>query len=262
MATGAISVGNEYLFGKGKVMLLERDVNGVVSEGLYVGNCPELRFSSSAGKFKHLESMTGTNAQDREIITQITMEMSVTLENIADEVLATLVWGETNAIAAATTQSHFFPAGIANGEHHIIPNAWNLSNAVLKDSAGSPATVDSADYLLDTDFGTIKFIDVTGYTQPFELEYDKGAAVGIPFLKTTQPARFLRFEGKNLGNPGLSYSDTFIVELYNIGFDPPADLGFIGSEFARFELKGSVNSDDTRSDDNTLGAYGRIIKIT
>ena len=262
MATGAISVGNEYLFGKGKVMLLERDANGVVSEGLYVGNCPELRFSSAAEKLKHFESMTGTNAQDREIITQITMEMSVTLESIADETLAVLVWGETNAIAAAAAQSHFFPSGITNGQTHIIPNAWNITSPVLKDSAGSPATVDSADYQLDTDFGSIKFVDVTGYTQPFELEYDKGAAVGIPLLKTTQPQRFLRFEGKNLGNPGLSYADTFIVELYNIGFDPPADIGFIGTEFARFELKGSINADDTRSDDSSLGAYGRIIKIT
>ena len=262
MATGAISVGNEYLFGKGKVMLLERDANGVVSEGLYVGNCPELKFSSSAEKLKHIESMTGTNAQDREIITQLTMEMSVTLESISDDVLALLVWGTKNTIAAATGQSHFFPSGILAGETHIIPNAWNISNAVLKDSAGSPVTVDSADYTLDTDFGTIKFNDVSGYTQPFELEFDKGAAVGVPLLKTTQPARFLRFEGKNLGNPGLSYADTFIVELYNIGFDPPADMGFIGNEFAKFELKGSVNSDDTRSDDNALGAYGRIIKIT
>lgn len=257
-----MNIGTELLFGKGKVSIAERDSNGTISEVLYVGNCPTLKISSSSETLKHFESQTGTNAQDREITTQISMEVEIELENIADDVAAVLLWGTKNTLASAPTQSHFFPSGIADGEYHIVPNGFKLTVPVLKDSAGSPATVDTADYEIDASFGVIKFNDVSGYTQPFELEYTRGAGIGIPLLVTTRPQRFIRFEGINLGNPGLSYADRFLVELYNVGIDPAQDISLIGTEFAKFPLKGSVSADDTRSDDATLGAYGRIIKFT
>lgn len=257
-----MNIGTELLFGKGKVSIAERDGNGAISEVLYLGNCPTLKISSSSETLKHFESMTGTNAQDREITTQVSMEVELEVENVADNVLSTLVWGSNNALSSAAAQSHFFPSGIANGEYHIVPNGFKLTVPVLKDSAGSPATVDAADYEIDASFGVIKFVDVSGYTQPFELEYTRGAGVGIPLLTTTRPNRFIRFEGINLGNPGLGYADRYLVELYNVGFDPPQDISLIGTEFAKFPIKGSVSADDTRSDDSTLGAYGRIIKFS
>jgi len=252
---------NEYLFGKGKVSLAERDGNGAVSKVLYLGNCPELKISGSADRIEHFESESGTNSRDRSIVKSSALEMSVTLESMSADNLALLLWGGKSTIAAATSESHIFPTGITAGESHVIPNGFNLSNTSLQDSAGSPVTVPTTKYTLNESFGSIQFLDVTGYTQPFELSFDRGAAVSVPFMTQQAPTRFLRFEGLNLGNPGTSASQKFLVELYIVQFDPVADLSLIGDDFGKFELKGALQRDDTRVSNNALGGYGRIIQL-
>lgn len=252
---------NEYLFGKGRVAICERDSNGAVSEAIYTGNCPELKITGTAERLEHYESQTGTNLKDRSIVKTSALEMSMTLESISYDNLALLMWGTKQDLASAAAQSHFFPTGIANGEKHVVPNGFNLSSAVLKDSAGAPATVDAADYDIDESFGVVEFIDVAGYTQPFELEYTRGAAKSVPFFTAQAPTRFLRFEGLNLGNPGAGLSEKFLVELYIVQFEPVTDLSLIGDDFGKFEMKGGLQLDDTRVNNATLGGFGRIIKL-
>lgn len=252
---------NEYLFGKGKVSLAERDGNGAVSKVLYLGNCPELKISGSADRVEHFESESGINSRDRSIVRSSALEMSVTLESMSADNLALLLWGGKSTIAAATSETHIFPTGIAAGESHVIPNGFDLSNTSLKDSAGSPVTVPTIKYTLSESFGSIQFLDVAGYTQPFKLTFDRGAAVSVPFMTHQAPTRFLRFEGLNLGNPGTSVSQKFLVELYIVQFDPVADLSLIGDDFGKFELKGSLQRDDTRVSNDALGGYGRIIQL-
>jgi hypothetical protein len=131
-----MNVGSEYLFGKGKIALAERDNSGTISEILYVGNCPELKISGSTEKVDHYESMSGLNVKDRAMVKSAAFEMSMTLESITEDNLAVITWGSKVDIASAASQSHFFPAGIANGEYHIVPDGFNLSACVVKDSAG------------------------------------------------------------------------------------------------------------------------------
>lgn len=252
---------NEYLFGKGKVSLAERDVNGAVSKVLYLGNCPELKISGSSDRVDHFESESGANVRDRSIIKTSQLEMSVTLESVTDDNLALLVWGNKATSAAAAAQSYTFPSGIADDETHIVPNGFNMTSAVLKDSAGSPVTVPTSKYTIDTSFGVIQFLDVASYTQPFKLEFNRGAYASIPFLQTQAPTRFLRFEGLNLGNPGTNLSQKWLVELYIVQFDLASDISLIGDDFGKFELKGALQQDDTRVANTALGGFGRIVKL-
>lgn len=256
-----ITTPNEYLLGKGKVSLCERDTNGAVSRALYTGNAPELKISMTNEKISHNESTSGLNTKDREIVTAIGMDFSLTLESISKENIAILTWGQNTDIASVAAQSHFFPDDIEDDEIHVIPNGFNISVPVVKDSAGSPVIVTNTKYDLDAAFGVIKFLDVAGYTQPFELEYTRGAAESVAFFGATRPTRFLRFEGLNLANPGLNYSEKYLVEIYLAAFEPVADLPLIGTEFAKFELKGSALLDETRNSNNALGGFGRMIKL-
>jgi hypothetical protein len=251
----------QYLYGKGRVSIAERDGNGGVSKVLYLGNCPELKISGSAEKLDHYESQSGLNTKDRSIVKTSAMDVSVTLESMTQDNLALLLWGNKRTIASAAAQSHFFPTGIVAGETHIIPNAFNITTPVLKDSTGSPVTVPTTKYEIDPTFGVVKFLDVATYTQPFELEYDNGAAKAVPIFSGSQPARFLRFEGLNIGNPGSNVSQKFLVELYLCTFEPVADLSLIGDDFGKFELKGSLNQDETRLANADLGGYGRIVEL-
>lgn len=253
-------VQNEYLYGKGSVVICERDGNGGISEAVYVGNCPELKINSSAEKLTHFESESGRNSQDRELIKTLSAEFSVSFESISRRNLALMFWGSIEQIAEAAAQSSFFPIGIANGDTHVIPNAFNISDLVIKDSAGVPVTVPNTKYNWDDDFGVVEFLDVAGYTQPFEAEFNRGAAESVPLLTQARPARFLRFHGINLGNPGEA-NDKFMVELYQCAFDTPEEFSLIGDDFASFVLKGSLQVDETRKADSALGGYGRIIKM-
>jgi hypothetical protein len=94
--------------------------------------------------------------------------MSVTLESMSADNLAVLVWGAKNDIAAVTTQTHEFPDGIVAGQTHIVPNGFNMTNTFAQGLAGSPVTVPTTKYDLDASFGTIQFLDVATYTQPFD----------------------------------------------------------------------------------------------
>jgi hypothetical protein len=49
--------------------------------------------------------------------------------------------------------------------------------------------------------------------------------------------------------------------LWNGAFDTPTDFSLIGDDFAKFELKGSLQVDETRKANSELGGYGRITKM-
>jgi hypothetical protein len=256
-----MNVASEYLFGKGKVAIAERAANGSISELFYVGNCPELKISGNVDKVDHYESQSGLNTKDRSLVKSAAFEFSMTLESISEDNLALITWGTKQDIAAAAGQNYTFPNPVAADETHVIPNAFNLSNLVLKDSTGTPLTVDTADYEADASFGVVKFIDVSGYVQPIKAQFDQGAAKAVPAFTGERPARFIRFEGLNLGNPGSGFAQKVLVEIYNGAFDLPSDISFIGDDFGKFELKGDINKDDTRAGNSALGGYFRIVKF-
>lgn len=252
---------NKYWFGKGKIGLYERNpTTGAVGKGLYLGNCPELKVTFNSDVVDHFESESGHNSLDRQVVKSNSAEVSLTLESLTPENLALLTSGVVQTLAALTAQSYFFPSGIVAGENYIIPSGFNLANAVVKDSAVTPVTVTTTKYALDASFGSMNFIDVTGYTQPFELEYDRGAATNVPFMSGDRPVRFLRFEGINLGNPGSAQTKC-LVELYNSVYQPVSDLSLITDDFGKFELKGAALVDDTRASDSAFGQFGRMIYL-
>lgn len=257
-----MNVTNEYLLGKGKVSLCERDTNGAVSKAIYTGNAPSLKISMTNTKIDHNESTSGLNRKDREIVTAIGMDFSLDLESITKENIALLTWGTNIAIASAATQTHAFPDPVVAGEIHVIPNGFNLTATSLKDSTPTtPLTIDPSHYDLDADFGAIKFIDISTGVQPYILHYDRGTGESVPFFAGSRPVRFIRFEGINLANPGLNYSQKYLVEIYLAAFEPVADFDFLGDTFAKFSLKGSALLDETRNTNSALGGFGRMIKL-
>lgn len=253
-------VQNEYLYGKGKIAVCERGANGEIGAVFYLGNCPELKISSSSDKLTHFESETGRNVQDRQIVKTLSAEFTISLENIARKNLALMWWSTVVENEQAAAVEFDFESGLVATDIRVIENGFNISNLVITDSAISPATVSTTKYNYDADFGVVEFLDVGGFTQPFKATFDQGASESVPMLTDERPARFLRFEGVNLGNPG-ELNDKVLVELYNAAFDTPTDFSLIGDDFGKFELKGSLQVDESRKANSELGGYGRIVKM-
>jgi hypothetical protein len=248
----------EYSYFRGRVSVFERDpTTGVTGAGIYVGNCPDLKLGITKESIDHYESMSGLNRLDRRIQKTLGVEIGITLENIAKEVAELLVWGSQVSVAAQSDRLYTFPTGIANGELHLVDGV-SISNVdSFVDSAGTPAPlVEGSDYSIDLNMGVVKFLDVSGFTQPFKLTYDSNA---VPIASTDQPVRFIRFEGTNKGNPGQTQRRVF--EFYYCPLEPTSEMSLIGDDLGKFEMKASCLVDDTREDDSELGAFGRILYL-
>lgn len=253
---------SEYMLLKGKVSLYERNpTTGVTGKGLYVGNCPELKIALTTEKIEHYESMniTGINQLDRNIIKRVKVDVNITLESMTRENVALLLWGSAQPIDADTNTIDTLPTGVVVDRPYLLstPNITNVDSVV--DSAGSPVTVTTTKYEVDETFGVITFNNISGYTQPFKVQYDNGASVALPFFKTEQPVRFLRFDGGNKANPGST--QRYIVDIYNLPLEPVSEFNLITDELSKLELKGSAVVDANREDDDLLGQFGRIIYL-
>lgn len=251
----------EYSYFRGRIGIFERNpTTGAVGAGIYVGNCPELKLAITKEQIDHYESMSGSNRKDRTIIRQVGVDVNITLENIAKEVAELLVWGSQVSIASASNRSNTLPTGIVAGEIYPLDRAGLSALDSVVDSAGTPATLTAGtDYDVDLNFGTIKFLNVTGFTQPFIATFDSAAQTAVPLVSQDQPVRYIRFEGTNKGNPGQTQRR--LVELYYCPLEPVAELSLMGDDLGKFELKASCLVDDTREDDSALGPFGRIVYI-
>lgn len=121
------------------------------------------------------------------------------MSNVAANIALMLSGGTptTNSAAAATQET--CGAALVNGDvvqTNFIPDA---STIVVKDSAGTPATL-----VLDTNYefvakngSAIRFIDVSGFTQPFTIDYTRAASKTVSPLSDLNDVYDFVFSGAN-----------------------------------------------------------------
>jgi hypothetical protein len=104
--------------------------------------------------------------------------------------------------------------------------------------------------------GAIELLNITGFTQPFKVDYSYGAAKRLAMFKSAQPEVWLRFDGLNTADG----NSRVIVDLYRVVLNPSKDFSLIGDDIQKFELSGRVLADTTKSDTGPLGLFGRVIQ--
>lgn len=246
----------DYYLGNGRVAFFERNADGTTGKGVFAGNCPDFKITLTTEKKEHFESMSGKNLKDRDIVTQVGAEFSLTVESLDDANLALLVWGVKQSIAAAINQTYTIVAPAINALYRV-PNGFNLSNVVLKDSGDDSLLVEGTHYEIDAAFGMIKVLSLATVAANIVVTYDRGAATAMPFFTGERPHRFGSFLGVNKGN-GAQQKELW--EIYDMVFDPVSDLSLIGDDFGKFELKGSCLVDVAREADANFGGFGRRLR--
>jgi len=249
-----------YYIGQGRVAISDLDANSNPGKLLFVGNVPDAKLSFNVERIEHFEAQSGLRRQDRRRVKQISGELNITLEEVTKDNLATLFWGSPFARGSGNIAAEVMPSGLIAGDTVMLKNSKiTATSVVIKDSAGAPVTVAPADYTVDAIYGTITFNKVTGYTQPFKVNYsyEAGATV-VPMVTSLGNERFFRFHGLNAGNDATT---NIIVELYRVVFDPVQNFALLNEEFAKFELKGTVLADNTKPASSELGQLGRIILL-
>jgi hypothetical protein len=172
--------------------------------------------------------------------------------------LALQVLGETAVIQGGTVTARALPTGLKAGD--IVPlGNHKVSSLVLKDSAGSPATLDDTHYTLgDAAFGLVEILSVTGLTQPLKADFEFGSILQIPAMVAQLPEVSILIRLKNTADAGKRLG----VELYRVQLNPAKTLQLIQEKgIQNPEIEGEVLIDPTKPADGDLGQYGRIVLL-
>ena len=244
-----------YFSGQGIVYAADRDVNGAVSVFRDLGNVSALKVTLETDTLEHKESRTGQRLTDVRLIREKRAKVTMTMDSFNKANLLFMLYGTTTATVGASVTNEILPSGLVAGD--IVATAKpDISALTIVDSNATPASlVLGTNYTVDLKSGMITFVLVTGFTQPFKLNYTYAANDMIQIFKAPTKERYLRFVGVNTVNS----NKPVIVELYRILFDPVGSLDLINDDLAKFEMTGSVLYDSTRDIDATLGGFGRII---
>lgn len=252
----------DYFSGQGK-LYVSPIVAGVPGAFRWFGNTPSYKVQFSTSKKQHKESSTGQRLLDNTLTTENKATVSAELEAFSEDNLALAVRGAATAIASGTVVTG--TPDICPADTLKVGEMWPLrhqmvSTVVIKDSASTPVTVNSADYIVDPTFGTVTFGNIGSYTQPFKASYSYAAVKSTGFF--TQPITevALRFHGLNTVT-----GDTrrVLVETYRVALDPTKELGLISDDYGKFVLDGDGLQDPTRNaSDPAFGPFGRMMFLT
>lgn len=211
----------------------------------------------------HFERCTGLGLQDEQKIKNRTGTVDLvfteyTLENMAFA-LNGLVIEQGSPLVAPI---EIFPSDdFVNGDRWALGAMSrqvhnNITGLVLTDSATAPNTaVLNTDYTLDAVRGTIKLLDVSGFTQPFKTNaYGYTKAAEVPIFVDPGAKYLVRFDRKNVFDNLAAGVDQFYV----VQFDPIAELPLISDDFVPFSMTGTILADSERLGDEE-GQFGLVI---
>jgi hypothetical protein len=252
-----MSYTQKYSYAKGRAFLAEKDATTGQAKVLqWIGNSPSCELALEIDNLTHTEDYTGQNLEDVRLVTAKRCNLTARLENFDLDMLALGLYGNKVSVTGSTVTAEALPSSLAVGDE-VRTKYPKISSLVVKDSAGTPATlVADTDYtILDATTGRIKILNLGSYTQPFKVDYSYASRKDLGMFLNTPPIRWFTFEGINLVT-----NTKQIVDLYKVSLDPLSGLQIIGSgnTVAGYDLKGSALLEDLISSTDVLGQFGRI----
>lgn len=243
-----------FFSGQGKCYLATVTA-GVPGVFRYVGNCPVLNVAIETDVIDHKESTSGQRLTDLRIIRGKTAKFSFTIEEFEKKNLALALYGADSIITGSTVTNEAFPT-VAVGDF-VKTAKQDLSAIVVKDSAGTPATLTLNTHyeITSAKHGTIKSLNLASFTQPFKIDYTYATATNVNILTQGFTDRWVKFDGLNT----VDTNKATLIELYKVNFDPVAQLDLINDDIMKFELSGGALYDSTKEADAVLGQFGRMV---
>jgi len=244
--------------GQGKLYVGARQSNGNPGAFRYVGNVRDLTFALATTTLEHKESVSGQRLTDYRLITEKKTTVNGVLEDFQIDNLALALYGTKATQAGSSVTGEAFVSPVAVGDY-VRTKYPEISAVVVKDSAGLPATL-----VLNTDYeitsakhGTVKFLALGAYVQPFKIDYTYGSHDHVPMFNAAPPERWLKFDGLNTADSNKEV----LVEFYRVLLDPLSEMALINDDFAGLPLAGSALYDETKLSDAYLGQFGRFVHI-
>ena len=215
----------EYFIGTGDLHAAKLDADGNPTTFRNLGECPVFEFNPNAEYADNFRTgKTGPNLQDLHVVVKLTAQVMAQLKERTAENLEMLAHGTVISEDAGTMSTPFaLQSGIQADDVVLLPGDHvGITSLVLKDSAGSPSTLDSDNYTFDGESKLITFLDVTGLTQPIKVfSYSFKKSSGVSLLSKALPDLCLIFDGTNLAVPGQKVW----ARIDRVSFPPASKIG-------------------------------------
>lgn len=243
--------------GQGKVSIGTAVVtNGVRVPGMlrFIGNASEFKLSIDEQTATRNDSFTGLRMPLRRISKARGASLMIKFDEFNPDNLALALKAATTQVSASgAVLGYTFPSGAKVGSVLAAP-AKNLSSVVIKDSAGSPATlVPGVDYSLDAFAGTVEILRLQAFVQPFKMDYTPGAHTKTGALNQPTIEHYVHFAGINTDDNSRA-----IVDVFRVPLTPSKEIALINDDFADFELNGEVLADTGRAVNSADGQFFSI----
>jgi hypothetical protein len=257
------TLNDNFFSGQGEVLLALRDSNGNPGAFWRVGNAPQFEIGLTIERTKHKESRSGQRLEDKVQAKTKGGTVKMVLEDIRKDNLALLLSGQKVTLASGSYTSgspDTFPSGLAVGSIVKLTRP-NASSIVIKDSAGSPATLTLNTHykVLDADHGLIEILSLASLTQPFKAEYSYAATDIITVFEASDDNEYFLYLASI--NTEANPDQKIGAEVYRIVFDPVKLLALINEEQGTFELEGTILRDADRADDSNHGGFARWMYV-
>ena len=244
--------------GQGQVFLATR-VSGKPAGFTFVGNVSELMLNPQTEKIEHTESQTGNNSVDKVIERALKVEISMTIDSIASENLARMVFGKvtTDADSTVTGETHLAYPG-----KNLIVNNINLQTFdSLTDAGGATEYVAGTDYeVIDLAAGMIRLLDGGAIAEGQEVEanYTSGAYETVAAFAQPNIEYWLRFNGLNTAEE----NNPVVIDCFKVRFAPAQDVPMINDDdFATYQQSGDCLFDATQPVDGKGGRYFSVKQL-
>lgn len=241
----------------GKVFIAPRQSNGNPGAFRYLGKTEGFQFGMQTKKTEIKEKESGQRLTALSLIDEKTASLQVDIREWNKENVALGLWGQVGSIAAGTVTAEPGPNPLAAGDHWRLQKP-KVSSVVVKDSAGSPATLTLGTHyeIENSDFGMLKILDMASFVQPLKADYSNALMVNIPMFGVIPGYWWVRLEAVNRADA----TAPALVEFYNVSLDPLADFATKpDSGASTINLSGAPLYDELKAGDATLGQFGRIV---
>lgn len=260
---GTITEAAVHSYYHGQAWLFTRTAGGIIAAGgadaISLPEIDSLTVEITTEKVERVSKRNAVATKGFSVVRMMAAMVKIACSQHTADLLKVGLFGSKSTIAGGAISGLAFQTGIVANDIVDFPSdKVNLSAFTsIVDSAGSPATlVNGTDYEADEKAGTVKFLNVAGYTQPFKLNGTEAAGTGVGMLMARTQEKWLRVKAIDIA----SGTDAVrVIDIYRMQIDPFASLNLIndGNEPNKYEFGGQALLDTTKSSSATFGQFGR-----
>lgn len=223
----------------------------------WAGNVPELTLSLEAQSATKNESHTGARLPMGRLALGKSGSLTGNFDQWSAKNMALGLYGEQLAVTSGSASAEEFPAALVVGDQVRLARPYATS-VVLTDSAGTPATVDTANYRVIGHNGAIvEILNLASYVQPFKAAYSYAAYKSMEaFTKVSQEV-YAIFDGIN-----TETGEGVLIDMYRLQMNPFTNIGLIHQEYGQLPFTGALLFDPLNVDSNGKGGFLKIINKT